>query len=51
MSFSATEKVKRVTDLLRAMTEDWVVWVDSDEFLEVPEETLLATVGKLDLSF
>jgi hypothetical protein len=46
--FLATEKLKRVTDLLAAMTEDWVVWVDSDEFLEVPEETLLATVDRLE---
>ncbi|MGA2071906.1 MAG: glycosyltransferase family 2 protein [Terriglobia bacterium] len=45
-----TEKKKRLDALLARHTEQWVMLVDSDEFVEFPYDDILATIHKLELA-
>ena len=45
-----TEKKKRLDALLARHTEQWVMLVDSDEFVEFPYEDILVTIRNLELA-
>ena len=45
-----TEKKKRLDALLARHTEQWVMLVDSDEFVEFPYEDIPATIHQLELA-
>jgi Glycosyl transferase family 2 len=46
--FLSTEKLRRVTSVLDRMREQWIVWVDSDEFVESPYTDLRETARRME---
>lgn len=46
--FLSTEKLRRITSVLEPMRGQWIVWVDSDEFLELPHPDLPTTVRAME---
>jgi glycosyltransferase involved in cell wall biosynthesis len=49
-SFDGDEKKSRLDAVLARYTGQWIVLVDSDEFVEFPYEDIPATIEKLDLA-
>jgi len=48
--FSAAEKKRRLDSLLASMTGQWLVLVDSDEFVEFPYRRIPMTIRMLELA-
>jgi Glycosyl transferase family 2 len=48
--FTDEEKKKRVDSVLATMTGQWLLFVDSDEFVEFPFRTIASTIRMLELA-